>query len=106
MTVCIAVSFHAVTATPILYGLLPHLLQVRSHAALALGSLPSYTHTQLEWVWPALLGGLEASEHQSDFSEFQQVANLRAQVGCMGMGVYMYVCGMDVWKNEGMGPWC
>lgn len=63
---------YVVNATPVA-------AQVRTHAALALGTLQSYTPSQLSQVWEALIHGLEDSEQHSDFSEFRQVANLRVQ---------------------------
>ena len=53
-------------------------VQVRTNAALALGSPASYA--QLCEVWGAVVEGLEGSEHQEDFSEYRHASSLRTQV--------------------------
>lgn len=57
------------------------LLQVRTNAALALGSPSSYpTDDVLESVWSTILKAIDNSEYQQSFTDHQQASSLRMQV--------------------------
>ena len=66
-------------------SLFVYLSQVRSNAALALGTPQSYGEgvEGCVGVWEAVLGGLERSEHQEEFSEYKHATTLKSQVGHM-----------------------
>lgn len=56
------------------------LLQVRTNAALALGSPSSYPTDVLESVWSTILKAIDNSECQQSFTDHQQASSLRMQV--------------------------
>ena len=55
--------------------------QVRTNAALALGTPPCYgLPGQLQQVWAAVVTGLDASDTQVDFAEYRQAQSLKEEV--------------------------